>query len=128
MSCKLFGDAYGEGGASGRRALTDSEFVSAFEQGNPDPRHFDHEAHIRLAWILINRHGRVKAADLLCAYLSQLDRLQAGGKFNSTLTLAATHLIASRMQAGKPENFRAFLRANPALLTDFKGLLKERET
>lgn len=124
MSCNLFNNTSG-GSTQGSRVLTDSEFIRAFERGEVDPERFNHEGHLRLAWILIRQHGVSKASDLLCNYIGQLDRKQGGRKFNRALTLASTALIARRMQTGRSENFRAFLEENPTLLTNFKGLLPE---
>ena len=49
--------------------LTDSEFESAFREGTLSPALFDHEAHLRLAWIHLRTYGLDQAISNICSQL-----------------------------------------------------------
>ena len=45
--------------------MTDDEFVRAFLQGWPSDVHFGHREHLRLAWLVIERHGPEMAVEIV---------------------------------------------------------------
>jgi hypothetical protein len=45
--------------------MTDDEFLRAFFRGWPDEIKFGHYEHVRLAWLVIDRHGPELAADIV---------------------------------------------------------------
>ena len=66
--------------------LADEEFEASFADGSLDPQVFNHEAHLRIAWIHITKYGTEKAieniVDQLKAYTKQIgasDKIQYDG-------------------------------------------------
>ena len=45
--------------------MTDDEFLRAFFGGWPADHHFGHYEHLRLAWLVIDRHGPEAAAGIV---------------------------------------------------------------
>ncbi len=70
--------------------LTDKQFVEDFEQCRLNPSWFDHEAHLRLAYIYIHNLGPRKAAEKVCEGILQFDSIfGSGDKFHKTITIAS---------------------------------------
>ncbi len=44
--------------------MTDDEFLRAFLQGWPSGERFSHREHLRMAWLVIERHGPELAAEI----------------------------------------------------------------
>jgi len=106
------------------RTLTDLEFETQFTNGVFNPLWFSHEAHLRLAWMYIQKYGSQKAFEL---YRSQLFAFAvkhlAKNKFNLTVTHASIKVIASFMERSSSADFDHFIQAFPELKTNFKELL-----
>ncbi|WP_299439979.1 hypothetical protein [uncultured Aquimarina sp.] len=104
--------------------LNDSEFEKQFRTGNLDPSLFNHEAHLRLAWIHINIYGLETACDTISnQILSYVNRLGATDKFNKTLTIAAIKIVYHFLQKSKSDTFQDFITEFPRLKSNFKKLL-----
>ncbi|MEP5612971.1 MAG: hypothetical protein ABJP45_12020 [Cyclobacteriaceae bacterium] len=107
-------------------SLSDSEFESQFANYKLKPGMFSHEAHIRLAYIHIEKYGLQKAEANMChqikGFAESLGDLE---KFNKTVTIAAIKTVNHFMNKSKSENFKSFLVEFPRLFTDFKGLLRQ---
>ncbi len=109
---------------SNHYALTDLEFEQKFERGNFDPEWFSHEAHIRLAWIHINKYGLEKAIENVCLQLVNfVTQLGVKDKFNKTLTVAAIKAVHHFMLKSKSHNFEGFIAEYPRLKSNFKDLM-----
>ena len=54
--------------------LSDTEFLERYLACEFDPQLFDHEAHLRLGWLLIRDHGVEVAAEVLCDSIQRFDR------------------------------------------------------
>lgn len=106
--------------------MTDASFVSAFESCTLPAEEWTHEAHIRLAWLKLDR----------LPYLAALDHIRRGIRcyndavlkkalaYHETITVAYTRLIAderSRLKSG--HTFDDFKKANPLLLDRKLGAL-----
>lgn len=104
--------------------LTDEEFESQFSNCTLDSSIFNHEAHIRLAWIHINRYGIEQALinvdNQLYSYVCSLG---AEDKYNKTVTIAAVKAVYHFMQKSNSNNFKDFILEHPRLKTNFKELL-----
>jgi len=104
--------------------LSDNEFLSQFQECSLPPSLFTHEAHLRLAWLLIHQYGLEEAEEriqkLLKAYVNALG---AQDKYNTTLTVAALKAVNHFISRDKFKHFQTFLSAYPRLKTDFKGLM-----
>ncbi|MEM9545442.1 MAG: hypothetical protein AAGA77_05690 [Bacteroidota bacterium] len=105
--------------------LTNSEFLDQFIQCKLDPAEFSHEAHLRLAWIHIQRHGIESALEniqnQLKAYVAFVG---AKDKYNTTLTIAAIKAVDHFIRRSKSNNFEDFLEEFPRLKTNFRDLMK----
>ena len=105
-------------------ALSDQEFQEAFEQATLDPVLFTHEAHIRLAWILIREFGVERAAELVCEQIAAFDAKYGDGtKFHVTITVAAVKMVHHFMERTPSDSFAEFIQLQPRLKNNFKALL-----
>jgi len=104
--------------------FTDEEFESQFSNCTLDSSIFNHEAHIRLAWIHINKYGIEQALINLDSQLySYVCSLGAEDKYNKTVTIAAVKAVYHFMQKSNSNNFKDFILEHPRLKTNFKELL-----
>jgi hypothetical protein len=67
--------------------MTDDELVAAFEACTLAGDEFHHSAHLRVAWVYLQRHPLPQAANRFCDRLERYARsLGAPGKYDSVLT------------------------------------------
>lgn len=105
--------------------LTDDEFERKFKACNLDPTLFTHEAHLRLAYIHIQKYGQDQAIENVCVQLvAYVNYLGATDKYNTTLTLAAVKAVNHFMQKSKSKDFRGFIKEFPQLKFEFKRLMQ----
>lgn len=102
--------------------LTDEQFLAGFDACALPPSAFDHRGHLRIAWILLQRYPYEEAVECTCGGIRAFaNHLGVPGKYHRTLTEALVRLMAaggaSRLGWG------AFLAANPALVSDARGVL-----
>ena len=106
--------------------LTDLEFSTAFKKATLNPKLFNHEAHLRLAWIYINRDGIENAiTQVCCEIINYATSLGAVNKYNETVTVAAVKAVYHFYLKSKSNNFRDFIKEFPRLKTNFKDLLAQ---
>lgn len=104
--------------------LNDSTFEAQFRVCTLNQDLFNHEAHLRLAWIHIRRYGKEAAIDNICHQLYCFtDRLGVSGKFNKTLTVAAIKAVYHFMLKSKSDNFPNFVEEFPQLKTNFRDII-----
>ncbi|MER3373679.1 MAG: hypothetical protein RIM83_03495 [Allomuricauda sp.] len=104
--------------------FSDSEFVEAFERGSLNPKLFNHEAHLRLAWIYIQSHGEQKAIEKTCAGIKHFDILHGDGtKFNAEITTTAIRVMNGLMEKSESTSFQGLLEEFPQLVLNFKDLV-----
>ena len=104
--------------------LSDSEFEQQFIKCKLDPSDFTHEAHLRLAWININRYGIEKAEKNVDAQLKAFaEFLGVKNKYNKTLTIAALKAVNHFYMKSRTDNFKDFINEFPRLKTNFKDLM-----
>jgi hypothetical protein len=104
--------------------LTDSAFEQQFKSCTLDPALFNHEAHLRLAWIHIRQYGVEQAIENICTQLiAYTSHLGASDKFNKTLTIAAIRAVYHFMQKTTAVTFDDFIRQFPRLKTNFRDLI-----
>lgn len=104
--------------------LSDDAFAVQFAEGTLDPKLFNHEAHLRLAWIHIQQSGVEKAIEIINKQLFDfVNALGAGDKFNQTVTTAAIRAVYHFMLKSDTTNFQEFIQENPRLKNQFKDLL-----
>jgi hypothetical protein len=69
--------------------LTDAEFEGQFSNCLLGPKIFSHEAHLRLAWIHINKYGIDQAIENVTTQLQKfIDPLGERDKYNTTVTIS----------------------------------------
>lgn len=104
--------------------LSDTDFETQFANATLDPAIFSHEAHLRLAWIHLNRYGLRQTEENICAQLINfVNTIGATDKFNKTLTIAAIKAVHHFMQKSSSDNFADFIAEFPRLKSNFKELL-----
>ena len=105
--------------------LTDDEFETQFGRCELDPAHFSHEAHLRLAWIHLDKYGIEQAENRMEKQLrSFVEFIGAHDKYNKTLTLAAIRMLHQYRSMSRSENFKGFIREFPELKHHFNDLLE----
>ncbi|GAA4279384.1 hypothetical protein [Aquimarina mytili] len=104
--------------------LSDNEFITQFKNCTLNPSIFNHEAHLRLSWILINELGLDSAIKTIQLQLQNFVKsVGATDKYHATLTIAAMKTVHHFMQKSKTENFENFISENQRLKTNFKDLI-----
>ncbi|MDD3721641.1 MAG: hypothetical protein PHW92_04010 [Lutibacter sp.] len=105
--------------------LSDSELLEQIENCSLAPELFTHEAMLRLAWILIQKHGLevaiVKSINIKEKYYKTALK---SDKFNKTLTRAYAEILYYFMKKSNVNNFDKLLREFPRLKFDFQKLVK----
>jgi hypothetical protein len=105
-------------------SLTDIEFEQQFEKGNLNPAIFSHEAHLRLAWIHINKYGEEMAIRNICTQLIQFTKaVDASSKYNHTLTVASVKAVSHFINKSNSNNFKDFISENQRLKSNFIELI-----
>ncbi|MFD2822544.1 hypothetical protein ACFS5M_02615 [Lacinutrix iliipiscaria] len=104
--------------------LTDFEFEKKLSDCTLDPSIFSHEAHLRLAWIHIEKYGVEKAVNNVKALIRQyVKALDAEDKYNETVTVASVRAVNHFIKKSKTRNFNQFIKENKQLAHNLKGLL-----
>lgn len=104
--------------------LSDDRFEAAFQNCGLDPALFNHEAHLRLAWIHVTKYGEAKAIDNITSQLfSFVVSLGAIHKYNKTLTIAAIKAVNHFIGRSGADNFDEFIQQFPRLKFNFKELM-----
>jgi hypothetical protein len=97
--------------------------VDAFENGAIDPETFDHEAHVHVAWLYLERFPLLEAIEKFDAALRHLTAsLGIPGKYHATITWFFMLLIAERRDAAPDSDWFRFRRDNEDLVSDGKIL------
>lgn len=103
--------------------LNDEQFLQQFEQCQLRPVYFDHEAHIRLAWLYLAKYSLNDAIELSQQRIKRYaSSIGAVDKYHATITFAMVKLIHVRRNAGE-KNWLAFIKNNPDLQLDAKRVL-----
>jgi len=104
--------------------LSDSDFEKKFISCGLNPSDFTHEAHLRLAWININKYG-IKQAEINIQNQLQIfvEFVGAKDKYNMTLTLAAIKAVYHFILKSNSDNFKDFITEFPRLKYNFKELM-----
>jgi len=106
--------------------LNDEQFLLALEAATLNPKLFSHEAHLRLAYLLIYNNGIDKAIDICCSQIQNYaNSLGAKDKFNKTVTVAAVKTVHHFMLKSETESFNDLMKEFPRLKNNFKDLLSQ---
>jgi len=104
--------------------LSDDHFEEEFKNCKLDPALFNHEAHLRLAWIHVTKYGEAKAIENITGQLyAYVVSLGAIDKYNKTLTIAAIKAVNHFIGRSGADNFAEFIQQFPRLKFNFKELM-----
>jgi len=104
--------------------LTDAELVEQMHNASLSPALFNHEAHLRLGWLMVRMHGAGPAEELLCQLIQNYARaIGEAEMFDRALTISATRVITLCMARSRSSDFTTFMAEFPALKNDFRSLL-----
>lgn len=104
--------------------FSDFEFIEQFINGTLNPKVFNHEAHLRLAWLYIEEYGIEQAEGDIQRQLLNFDKIVGkGDKYHTTLTIVAIRIVNHFMLKSKSANFTKFINEFPQLKSEFKALV-----
>lgn len=104
--------------------LSDRELLMQVESGRINQSIFNHEAHLRLAWINIDRYGIEEALLRVPEQIQSFARhTNLKDKYHHTLTVAAVKLVYSFMLISHSDNFQDFIFEFPQLKHGFRELM-----
>jgi hypothetical protein len=97
--------------------MTDQEFLGAFLQGWPPGKRFGHHEHLRIAWLVIERHGPGMAAEIVGGRLRQMAISKGVAPlYNETMTRFWIRFIAHVRDATGAVNIDEAIGWVPMLL------------
>lgn len=110
--------------APDKHALSDSNFITQFEQLTLAPQHFDHLGHIRLAWLYLSHSDIETATQKVCSGIkAYAESLGARDKFHFTITYHLVRLIAARQSKAPCANWLEFSEVNQDITKGALALL-----
>lgn len=102
--------------------FSDEVYEEKFRDGKFPPLYFSHEAHLRLAYIHLEKYGLEQSIENMCTQIYNFAiKYGATMKFNATVTYASLQIMYEYMKEGSCDNFRDLTEEFPNLLKDFKG-------
>lgn len=98
--------------------MEDPEFLQLFHQGNPPGEEFRHRGHLRLAWLVLSRHKKEDAEQMVAQEIQRLAVANgASGKYHDTLTRFWVRLVGHVMEnAPEAQSIHGLLARFPLLL------------
>jgi hypothetical protein len=105
-------------------AVSDEDFLRAFVETRLTPEQFDHRAHVRAAWLLLNRYPVEDAVEQMCTGILRF-AIQFGAreKYHRTLSEALMRLMAASPHIHA--TWDEFTRTQQGLMQDVRALLAE---
>jgi hypothetical protein len=96
--------------------MTDDELTDAWKSAQLG-RAVTHVEHVRIAWVLIHRHGDAKGiARIALGTLRNCVAMDAADRFDPDLTARWSEAIGAAMETSDATTATEFLRAHPELL------------
>ena len=90
--------------------------IAAMEAGDIDAATFDHEAHVYLGWLYVNRYPLAEAIDRFTGALRRLtEQLGVPDKYHDSISWFYLLLIAERRSAAGDAEWFSFRRDNDDL-------------
>lgn len=110
--------------AKSHSSLCDQEFEHQFEKYQLKPCMFSHEAHLRLAYIHIQKYGVVQAEINMCKQIKEYaESLGVYDKFNKTVTIASVKVMNHFLKKSLTDNFTDMMIEFPKLNSNFREIL-----
>ena len=104
------------------KRFSDEVYEQKFREGKFPPLYFSHEAHLRLAYIHLEKYGLEQSIENMCTQIYDFAiKYDATTKFNATVTYASLQIMYHYMNNGESSNFSELMEELPHLLIDFKG-------
>lgn len=106
--------------------LEDDAFIQAFEDLSLHPLSFDHEAHVRLAWVYLRKFNLIISIEKYTWGLKKLTRHYGlDGKYHETISWFYMILINERRTLMLATDFASFKKDNPDLFDSKSGVLQQ---
>ena len=103
---------------------SDQEFERLFEKEQLDPSLFSHEAHLRLAYIHLEKYGEKQAIRNLTEQIwLYAEGLGVFDKYNETVTVASIKAVKHFMKKMQGNTFKSLIEEYPQLKNNFKELI-----
>ena len=107
-------------------SVTDDEFLADFLACRLRAADFNHRAHVRIAWLMLERQPLDDAIESICIGIQRFAvHLGATTKFHRTMSEALARLIANKAAATGPTTWSGFAHAHPELLSNVRDLLAQ---
>lgn len=101
--------------------FSDDVYEQKFRESKFPPLYFSHEAHLRLAYIHLERYGLEQSIENMCTQIYDFAiKYGATMKFNATVTYASLQIMYYYMEKGESTSFSELMQEFPNLLLDFK--------
>lgn len=108
------------------RQLDDNKLLTKLSDGSLDPKLFSHEAHLRLAFVLIKHYGLEGAINECQQILKNyVEHIGAADKYDAKLSERAIMVVNKLMRKHNYDNVYDLIHIHPKLLSDFKSYLYE---
>ena len=102
------------------------ETMQAFETATVDPRDFNHEAHIKVAWGYLQDHDQLEAINRFTAAIKRLtQKLGVPDKYHETITWFYLLKIAERCAGNTATDWYAFKAGNPDLFEWNRSIIQK---
>jgi len=106
------------------QTISDKVFIEQFENLTLDEVYFNHEGHLRAAWLYLNRYDLDQAIDVFSLRIkAYAENLGAKDKFHVTITNSMMRIIAQRFKHSDALSWQLFLDENPDLRENAMELL-----
>ena len=97
--------------------MNDSEFLQTFLRGWPTDEPFHHYDHLRVAWLVIDRHGADVAAEIVGGRLRAMATAKGVAPlYNETMTRFWIRLLAHVRDTARGASIDEAIREQPMLL------------
>ena len=98
--------------------LSDDDFLRAFFSAELPSSSFHHRDHLRLAWLMVRRHGPAKAEAKVAEGIQHFAAVNGhAARYHDTMTRFWVRVVAHAVeQRPELEDFDAFLAAYPMLI------------
>lgn len=105
----------------------DREFLRSFEELSLGKKCWNHAAHVRMAWLELERQGSYdRALEKIRTSIRRFNAANGSVGYHETITVAFTRLIHHRRSVGEASwRYEDFIRNNPDLLSTAPFLLDE---
>ncbi len=101
--------------------FSDEVYEQKFREIKFPPLYFSHEAHLRLAYIHLQKYGLEQSIKNMCTQIYDFAiKYGATMKFNATVTYASLQIMYSYIKNSKSDNFKDLMNEFPHLLQGFK--------